>query len=90
MDRLSHLLRQAGARGKTDKHRLMRQAADTLDEVECTLSAINRAFDRGDINLVKLRLKHIAKLLGCEQVVMDDDTDEYRSNMKCETSNNGN
>jgi len=90
VDRLSYQLRQAGGRGKTDKHRLMRYAADTLDEVERTLSAINCAIERGDMNVVMLRLKRIEKLLGCEQVVMDDDTDEYRSNMKCETSNNGN
>ena len=61
-----------------------------MDEVERTLSAINCAIERGDMNVVMLRLKRIAKLLGCEQVVMDDDTDEYRSNTKCETSDNGN
>ena len=66
MDRLSYLLRQAGTRGMSDKHQLMRHTADTLDEVECMLSAINRAFDRGDMDFVKLRLKHIANLLGCE------------------------
>ena len=90
MDRLSHTLRQAGARGKTDKHRLMRQAAATLAEVEDSLAMISLAFERGYVGVVKLRLKHIEKLLGCEQVVMDDDTDEYRSNTKCETSDNGN
>ena len=90
MDRLSHLLRQAGARGKTDKHRLMRQAAATLDAIEYALAAITLALERGDMNVVMLRLKRIEKLLGYEQVVMDDDTGEYRSNTKCETSNNGN
>jgi len=90
VDRLSYLLRQAGARGKTDKHRLMRQAAVALADVEHELVAINRAIERGNIYIAKFRLKHIEKLLGCEQVVMDDGTDEYRSNTKCETSNNGN
>ena len=90
MDRLSHLLRQAGARGKTDKHRLMRQAAATLAEVEDSLAMISLALERGYVGVVKIRLKRIEKLLGCEQIVMDDDTDEYRSNTKCETSNNGN
>ena len=90
MDRLSYQLRQAGGRGKTDKHRLMRQAAVALADVEHELVAINRAIGRGNIYIAKFRLKHIEKLLGCEQVVMDDDTDEYRSNMKCETSNNSN
>ena len=90
MDRLSHLLRQAGARGKTDKHRLMRQAAVALAEVEDSLAMISLALERGYVGVVKIRLKRIEKLLGCEQIVMDDDTDEYRSNTKCETSNNGN
>ena len=90
MDRLSHLLRQAGARGKTDKHRLMRQAAVALADVEHELVAINRAIERGNIYIAKFRLKHIEELLGCEQFVMDDHTDEYRSNTKCETSDNGN
>ena len=90
MDRLSHLLRQAGARGKTDKHRLMRQAAVALADVEHELVAINRAIERGNIYIAKFRLKHIEKLLGCEQFVMDVHTDEYRSNTKCETSDNGN
>ena len=90
-NRLSHLLRQAGARGKTDKHRLMRQAAVALADVEHELVAINRAIERGNIYIAKFRLKHIAKLLGCEPIVMDDaNTDEYRSNTKCETSDNGN
>jgi len=90
VDRLSHILRQAGGRGKTDKHRLMRQAAVALADVEHELLAINRAIERGNIYIAKFRLKHIEKLLGCEQFVMDDHTDEYRSNTKCETSNNGN
>ena len=90
MDRLSHTLRQAGGRGKMDKHRLMRQAAVALADVEHELLAINRAIERGNIYIAKFRLKHIEKLLGCEQFVMDDHTDEYRSNTKCETSNNGN
>ena len=90
MDRLSHTLRQAGARGKTDKHRLMRQAAATLDAIEYALASITLALERGDMGVVRLRLAQIAKLLVCEQVVMDDDTDEYRSNTKCETSDNGN
>ena len=90
MDRLSYQLRQAGGRGKTDKHRLIRHVADTLDHVEYTLEVISLALERGDMGVVRLRLKHIEKLLGCEQVVMDDDTDEYRSNTKCETSDNGN
>jgi len=37
MDRLSQLLRQAGARGKTYKHRLMCHAAEALADVEHTL-----------------------------------------------------
>ena len=90
MDRLSHLLRQAGARGKTDKHRLMRQAAATLAEVEDSLAMISLALEHGYVGVVKSRLKRLEKLLGCEQVVMDDGTDEYRSNAKCETSDNGN
>jgi hypothetical protein len=76
VDRLSHLLRQAGARGTSDKHRLMRHAADTLDEVEIALEEVTLALDRGDRGLVRLRLKLIAKLLGCEQVVMDDADNE--------------
>jgi len=90
MDRLSHHLRQAGARGTSDKHRLMRQAAATLADVEHELIAINRAIERGNIYIAKFRLKHIEKPLGCEQFKMDDHTDEYRSNTKCETSDNGN
>jgi len=90
VDRLSHLLRQAGGRGKTDKHRLMRQAAATLAEVEDSLAVISLALERNYLGVVKIRLKCIEKLLGCEQVVMDANTDEYRSNMKCETSDNGN
>jgi hypothetical protein len=90
VDRLSHLLRQAGERGTSDKHRLMRQVAVALADVEHELVAINRAIERGNIYIAKFRLKHIEKLLGCEQVVMDDHTDEYRSNTKCETSDNGN
>ena len=90
-NRLSNQLRQAGARGKTDKHRLMRQAAVALDDVEHELVAINREIERGNIYIAKFRLKHIAKLLGCEPIVMNDaNTDEYRSNTKCETSNNSN
>ena len=90
MDRLSHTLRQAGARGKTDKHRLMRQVAVALAEVEHSLVVISLALERGHVGVVRLRLKHIEELLGCEQFVMDDHTDEYRSNTKCETSDNGN
>jgi hypothetical protein len=90
MDRMSHLLRQHAGLSPSYKHRLMCHVADTLDQVEYTLEAISLALERGDMGVVRLRLKHIEKLLGCEQVVMDDDTDEYRSNTKCETSNNGN
>jgi hypothetical protein len=63
MDRLSHLLRQAGMRGMSEKHQLMHHAADALVEVEHTMTAIDRAIERGDMDLVKLRLKHIANLL---------------------------
>ena len=90
MDRLSHLLRQAGARGTSDKHRLMRQAAATLAEVEDSLAMISLALEHGYVGVAKSRLKRLEKLLGCEQFVMDVQTDEYRSNTKCETSDNGN
>ena len=76
MDRLSHLLRQAGARGPSDKHRLMRHAADTLEEIEIALDEITLALDRGDRGLVRLRLKLNARLLGCEQAVMDSADNE--------------
>jgi len=76
VDRLSHLLRQAGARGTSDKHRLMRHAADTLEEIEIALDEITLALDRGDRGLVRLRLKLIARLLGCEQAVMDSADNE--------------
>jgi hypothetical protein len=89
-DRLSHPLRQAGGRGKTDKHRLMRHAADTLDAVETTLAAIDRALERGDINVVVLRLRDIAKLLGCENVVMHYvTTDRYKDKAKHKTYSDG-
>ena len=83
MDRLSHSLRQAGLRGLSDKHRLMRDAANALDDVERTLAAIMRALERGDIDVVKLRLRDITKLLGYEIVVMNHVwTEEYKDNPK--------
>ena len=66
MDHLSYLLRRAGSRALSDKHRLMRHAAEALADVEHTLVAIDRAIERGDMDVVKLRLKHIAKRLGHE------------------------
>ena len=90
MDRMSHLLRQHAGISPSYKHRLIRHAADTLDAIEYALASITLALERGDMGVVRLRLAQIAKLLVCEQVVMDDDTDEYRSNTKCETSDNGN
>ena len=64
--------------------------AATLAEVEDSLAVISLALERNYLGVVKIRLKRIEKLLGREQFVMDDHTDEYRSNTKCETSNNGN
>jgi hypothetical protein len=66
-DRLSHLLRQAGARGKTDKHRLMRHAAATLDAVEYALAAISLALERGQTDVAKFYLKDAMKLLGTNE-----------------------
>ena len=83
MDRLSYLLHQAGARGLSDKHRLMRHAAYKLGAVEMTLAAIMRALERGDIDVVKLRLRDITKLLGYEIIVMNHVwTEEYKDNSK--------
>jgi hypothetical protein len=76
VDRLSHLLRQAGERGKTDKHRLMCHAAGRLAEVEHSLAVISLALERGDMGVVRLRLQLIEILLGREQVVMDDADNE--------------
>jgi hypothetical protein len=67
--RLSIALRHAAARGATDKHRLMLRVATVLADIEQTLSVIQMAIDRDDLELTKLRLKRIVNALGCGNVV---------------------
>jgi hypothetical protein len=90
-DQLSLALRHAGGRGTTDKHRLMLRAADAIGEVEQMLAAIDDVMEHGDHDAVKLRLKHIARVLGHENTVTNDVyTDESRHNEKRNMSTNGN
>src|SRR5690242_16781821 len=74
--RLSAALRYASGLGQRSPHQLMLRAAEALADIEQTLSVIQMAIDRGDWELIKLKLKHISKVLGCGDIVIDGvDTD---------------
>jgi hypothetical protein len=89
--RLSLALRHAGERGQATKHELMLRAAGAIGDVERTLGIIWIALERGDLELAKLRLKHIENVLGCEGIVINREyTSVYQHNKKRNISTNAN
>lgn len=87
--RLSLALLHAGERGNATKHILMLRAADAIGEVERTLGVIWIALERGDLDLAKLRLKHIENVLGCGNIVIKSDrTEIYLHDTKQDESEN--
>jgi hypothetical protein len=90
-ERLSLALRHAGARGVTDKHKLMIRTAEALDEVQRMLVAIDRDLARGHHDSAKLWLTGISQILGCESTdTKDVHTDKHQHNQKQNTSTVGN
>ena len=69
--RLSAALRYASGLGQRSPHQLMLRAAEAIADIEQTLSVIQMAIDRGDLELTKLRLKHISNVLGCGDIVIN-------------------
>jgi hypothetical protein len=89
--RISVALLHAGSCGGTSKHELMLRAAQAVCEVERTLGIIWIALERGDLELTKLRLKHIENVLGCEGIVINREyTSVYQHNKKRNISTNAN
>jgi hypothetical protein len=89
--RISAALRHASERGATDKHKLMLRAADAIEEIELVMAAIDQDMARGHHDVVKLRLKHIARVLGHGNTESNGACIEgYQHNTKQNTSTNGN
>lgn len=89
--RIAAALYAAGERGESRKHNLMLRAAAAVCDVEYLLVIIHQAMERGDIALVKMRLRDIAKILGCENIVMNAvDIAQYNKESKHDTAQNGN
>src|SRR4051794_25166444 len=89
--RLASALYAAGERGGSRKHDLMLRAAGVICEIESLLTIIHQAMERGDHDLVKLRVQDITQVLGCENIVMKNvDTAQYTNNMKQASAQNCN
>jgi hypothetical protein len=67
VDRLSHLLRQAGEPGTSDKHRLIRLVAGRLAVVEGMLWLSIQLLERGQTDVAKFYLKKSMKILGVDE-----------------------